>query len=227
MNPNRINKIIAKFVSLPRYFVRRDIQNFLKIIGIYGLVVDLGSGLDAPYKDLFETDSYWAFDLYEPYHVRADIEKVPIKSNMCDIVVCTEVLEHIKYPMNVLREINRILKPGQYFLVTIPLLWGEHDYIDYQRWTETGLRTLLPSAGFEIIAFQKRGAIFSAIGCLISQIPQQVFGKLSTQKNLFVSFLYLLSIPFFLPIPWILSTLDFLDRHHQCVIGYSILARKL
>ncbi|MDP3941484.1 MAG: class I SAM-dependent methyltransferase [bacterium] len=42
----------------------------------------------------------------------ADAHKLPFKDNSFDVVVCTEVLEHVVHPEEVISEIERILRPG-------------------------------------------------------------------------------------------------------------------
>lgn len=41
-----------------------------------------------------------------------DAHKLPFKKNSFDVVVCTEVLEHVIDPVEVLKEIKRVLKPN-------------------------------------------------------------------------------------------------------------------
>lgn len=48
-------------------------------------------------------------------------EKLPFKNNSFDIVTCFDVVEHVKSPLKMLREINRVLKPGGIFHTFIPL----------------------------------------------------------------------------------------------------------
>ncbi len=57
---------------------------------------------------------------YHMEQVQADIKRTNLPSAFYDAVVCSEVLEHIEGYEDVLREANRILKPGGTFLVTVP-----------------------------------------------------------------------------------------------------------
>ena len=45
-----------------------------------------------------------------------DAERLPIESNSVDVVVCQFVLEHLKNPEEVFREIYRVVKPGGRFV---------------------------------------------------------------------------------------------------------------
>lgn len=57
--------------------------------------------------------------LYPKIEVKqGDIMKLPYKSNSFDLVVCTEVLEHLENPKKAYRELLRVSK--KYVLITVP-----------------------------------------------------------------------------------------------------------
>jgi len=67
-----------------------------------------------------------------------------------DIVVCTEVLEHVLNPFAAISEIRRVLKPGGLLLASSPFNFRIHGPLpDCWRFTEHGWRSLL--TGFESI----------------------------------------------------------------------------
>lgn len=73
-----------------------------------------------------------------------------IADNRFDIVLCTEVLEHVLQPFDAVAEIHRILKPGGVALITTPYNFRIHGPLpDCWRFTEHGLRALF-SKGFEV-----------------------------------------------------------------------------
>jgi SAM-dependent methyltransferase len=226
MDRLRLNRLLARYTSLPRHQIHRSLTEFSKTVGQSGLILDLGSGTEKPYQQLFRSEQYFGIDLFEPADIQGDISLLPISGGACDAVICTEVLEHVPDPDRALVEIRRILKSGGYLVLTVPLLWGEHDRLDFQRWTEAGLRRLLLLHGFEILDFNKRGGLFSSIGCMVAQIPLQVFGGFEKTKNVFSRLLFLLGVILLVPIPWLLALLDRLDRSKNFVLGYSVLCRK-
>jgi len=52
--------------------------------------------------------------------VRAEAERLPFDDAAADVIVCTEVLEHIPDPQTVVAEVKRVLKPGALALFTVP-----------------------------------------------------------------------------------------------------------
>lgn len=49
---------------------------------------------------------------------KGDIYKLPYRSNSFDLVVCTEVLEHLEFPKKAYRELLRVSK--KYVLISVP-----------------------------------------------------------------------------------------------------------
>jgi ubiquinone/menaquinone biosynthesis C-methylase UbiE len=47
-------------------------------------------------------------------------ERLPIKDNCADLVVCCEVLEHVESPAKVLAEVNRVLKANGWLMLSFP-----------------------------------------------------------------------------------------------------------
>jgi SAM-dependent methyltransferase len=79
-------------------------------------------------------------------------QNIPIDDGTFDCILCTAVIEHLRYPQEALNEAYRILKPGGYALYTAPLIWHLHEEPhDYFRYTRYGLEHLFKSAGFTIV----------------------------------------------------------------------------
>lgn len=52
-------------------------------------------------------------------YVRADLARdLPLAENSCDVIICSEVVEHLEEPVRLLEAIRRSLKPGGYLLFT-------------------------------------------------------------------------------------------------------------
>lgn len=52
--------------------------------------------------------------------ILSDCDPIPLDDGIGDLVVCTEVLEHVPDPAKFLRELIRITKPGARLLLTVP-----------------------------------------------------------------------------------------------------------
>jgi len=55
----------------------------------------------------------------------ADITSLPFQENYFDLVICSEVLEHIPDDQSAMKEIIRILKPGKTLVVSVPRYFPE------------------------------------------------------------------------------------------------------
>ncbi len=118
-------------------------------------VLDAGAG-DAPYRSLFAHCDYLTHDWSQSPHPGArsadlisDLAELHVDAGSFDLVVCTEVLEHVPYPAAALTELHRVLRPGGRIFVTVPFVGDLHEEPhDYYRYTSHGLRHLLTDAGF-------------------------------------------------------------------------------
>jgi len=120
------------------------------------LVVDFGCG-DMPYRPLFERNSgrYLGIDLLE--NKAADLHAspegtAPLPDRTADVVLSTQVLEHVPDPRAYLLECRRILKPGGLLILSTHGYWMYHPQpTDLWRWTGSGLRNLIEAAGYRVL----------------------------------------------------------------------------
>ena len=118
-------------------------------------LVDLGCG-DMPYRMLYQplVDRYIGVDLSS--NARADMHfdgagKVPLPDGSADVVLSTQVLEHVSSPQQYLAEARRLLRPGGVLFLSTHGYWMFHpDPTDYWRWTGEGLKTEIAKAGFRV-----------------------------------------------------------------------------
>lgn len=96
--------------------------------------------------------------------VVADAADLPFRDNSFDVVLCSEVLEHVPKPRKVLSESYRVLRPGGSLLVCVPFLYHIHgDPQDYGRYTDHFWREALGELGFERIDIERQGLFWSVI----------------------------------------------------------------
>ena len=60
-----------------------------------------------------------------PYWVNGNGLQLPFADNSFDLVICSEVLEHIPDYQGLLKELQRVLKPGGQFALSVPRQWPE------------------------------------------------------------------------------------------------------
>lgn len=86
-------------------------------------VVEIGSD-EATFKGYFDHDAWETVDKYgNPDHV-ADLDgpgaRLPMPDASVDVVICTEVLEHLRSGTFLVKEISRVLKPQGCAVISVP-----------------------------------------------------------------------------------------------------------
>lgn len=72
-----------------------------------------------------------------------------------DLVIAEQIFEHLLYPYRAGRNVHAMLRPGGWFLISVPFLVKVHNYpIDCTRWTELGLKHFLHECGFPLAPIQ-------------------------------------------------------------------------
>ncbi len=116
-------------------------------------ILDYGCG-GSPYRSLFRNSEYVRAD-FTPcqgldFLLPSD-SSIPVPDSSFDMVLSTQVLEHVPEPAHYIAETFRVLKPGGTLVLTTHGLFGDHGCpYDFQRWTADGLHLLLEQAGFRI-----------------------------------------------------------------------------
>lgn len=68
-----------------------------------------------------------------------------------DLIIAEQVFEHLLHPYRAGRHVHAMLRPGGYFLCSVPFLVKVHDYPhDCTRWTALGLKHFLHECGFPL-----------------------------------------------------------------------------
>jgi len=67
-------------------------------------------------------DSYVSFDLYaDDVLVQGDLTGMPFPSHAFDAIYCSHVLEHVPDDRKAMRELHRVLRPGGWAIVQVPI----------------------------------------------------------------------------------------------------------
>ena len=75
---------------------------------------------------------------------------IPFDNNYFDLIYCNQVLEHVKHPVELLKEVQRVLKPNGYFIGSTSQLEPYHSY-SLWNYTPYGFRLLLEEAHLQLI----------------------------------------------------------------------------
>lgn len=117
-------------------------------------ILDIGSmDINGSYRPLFNKDiwHYTGMDVAAGKNV--DIVGWDSLPSNWDIVVCGQVLEHVRRPWLVVADIFKLLKPGGLCCCIAPCAIHKHDYpIDCWRFYPEGMRTLFKDANFDILS---------------------------------------------------------------------------
>ena len=101
-----------------------------------------------------------------------DVQALGIRDASVDVVLCTEVLEHVPDPQRAIDEMYRVLVPGGQLLLTTRFLFPIHDAPhDYFRFTKYGLRHLLRR--FEITEVQEETDAVGTLAVLLQRLGMQ------------------------------------------------------
>jgi SAM-dependent methyltransferase len=85
-----------------------------------------------------------------------DVCAMPFDSDSFDLVLATDVIEHVDEDNLALREVARVLRPGGKAIITVPafnLLWGLQDRVAHhrRRYRQRELRGLLEASGLKLV----------------------------------------------------------------------------
>jgi SAM-dependent methyltransferase len=129
-----------------RVVMNREIERFIR-------------SLDCSHIDALEISGTGSqnrcnFRSYQAVHYPDyDVCKEPLAREHFDLVIAEQVFEHVLRPDRAAANVCEMLRPGGIFVISTPFLLKVHDVpSDLYRWTEHGMRQLLETAGFTVLA---------------------------------------------------------------------------
>ncbi|MBI5865088.1 MAG: methyltransferase domain-containing protein [Planctomycetes bacterium] len=204
-------------------------------------VLDVGAGA-CPYKPLFSHCRYFSHDFcqYEgtaagPLRERweygridyvGDITAIPAESESFDVILCTEVLEHVPEPIAAIREMVRLLRPGGRLLLSAPLGSGLHQqpHHYYGGYTPHFYRKFLGDAGLEIVAISPNGGFYRHLLQELRRAAELI--QKHRRYSRWHPAYWLLQVGFRTLLPKWLARLDDEQLIEEFTVGYHVEARK-
>ncbi len=208
----------------------KDLYADLRVIlpSLKGRVLDVGCG-DKPYESwLRNANEYIGIDIRNGPKVDFLIGYMrpwPLDDDAFDVILCTQVFEHVNRPEQLLRSIQQVMKLGGVLVVTAPFIYNAHGVPeDYHRFSVYGM-TKLVSESFEIVEIKRLGGVGSTVGTLcLNWFEMMTTGckLLRLLKGLFLP----LWIPFCFLINIIGWLMDKIDRTQAFYCNILLVARK-
>ena len=133
--------------------------------------------------------------------IQTDCSKPMKINNKFDLVIASELVEHIQDEMVIMNNIYNLLNPNGYAIITVPafqFLWSQHDVnnMHYRRYELDRLKNLILSTNFKIeyISYYN---FFLFIPAFIVRIVKNIFGidkkgimELSTPPSIINKIMY-------------------------------------
>jgi SAM-dependent methyltransferase len=195
------------------------------------LVLDAGAG-EGRYKGYFEHTRYIAYDFgqgdegwnYGSLDCVGDLHALPFEDGAFDGVVCTQVLEHVRFPERVMGELTRVLKRGGHLYLSAPQGWHQHQKPhDYFRFTSFALDAMFRAQGLVPQSIRPMGGYFWALSYELQMMhywlfPSQEKGLQRSVWGLLGSLAVRALFLFLAPLP--LYYLDKFDKLKDKTMGY-------
>jgi len=92
------------------------------------------------------------------------VAAVPFRADSFDVVLCTQVLEHLPVPAVLFQQAHEVLRPGGFLILTTPQTNPLHEEPeDFFRFTPYSLSLLATQAGFEITRLEQLGGALATV----------------------------------------------------------------
>jgi SAM-dependent methyltransferase len=100
---------------------------------------------------------------YGKIDYRGNIWEIDEEDGVFDVILCTEVFEHIAYPIETIKEFSRLLKKGGKLILTAPSNCLRHmdPYYFYSGFSNRWYQEILSKFGFKIERLEQAGDYYS------------------------------------------------------------------
>jgi SAM-dependent methyltransferase len=217
------------------YSIDKYVKEMSCLVKPQSSILDAGSGI-SPYSKYFKNCVYHTADIGGNPTFKCSIDNIPMPDCSYDVILCTEVLEHVKYPNKVVKEFYRLLKPNGMLIMTLPQCFGEHSDDNYFNFLRNGLKLMFDESGFKSHEIQALGGIYTSIGKIIRESWWYTYrqhlnmnGKIPklTKSSILLAPLFAITFPFArYIIPYTCYYLDKMDNDRKWTINYGCYAIK-
>jgi SAM-dependent methyltransferase len=147
-------------------------------------VLDIGCG-EQPYRRFLRSScKYVGVDVHA-LHPETIIARAgspwPVDGPF-DLVICTQVLEHVVDAQTFCGEIGRVLVPGGTLLLSVPFLYPIHDVDDYRRLSPAGMAQFFP--GWQLEEVKRLGGLGSTMVLLWNTWIENTLCRTSARRAL-------------------------------------------
>ena len=150
---------------------RGKLERFLAPHATDKRVLDIGSG-GSSYDRFFPNRLTADIDPQRGPTVIADVQHMPFQDGEFEVVLCTEVLEHVQNPFLAVSELERVLCQGGVLLLSTRFIYPIHDAPnDYFRYTKYGLRHLFQNWDIQELMEETSG--FETLAVLLQRVNFQ------------------------------------------------------
>ena len=156
-------------------------------------ILDWGgdTGVNTPFKDNF-SNAIYIYDIsgVEIFGLFPKVSKSTAAQNSYDLIVCSNVLEHVSFPRRVLEEIKTFMRPTTVLYIEVPLenlvkeYLGEEQLLKHKRhwhehinfFSQNSLEKIVAEAGLSLLGFkvqdiESEGKLYSQfmLACRLSE----------------------------------------------------------
>lgn len=226
-------------VNSSRVYLERFVAAAGQLLHPDGYILDAGAG-DSKYRRFFDHAHYESADFrrmdsmhYVDVTYECDLTSIPVEDARFDMVICTQVIEHVPDPTAVLTELHRVLKPGGMLYLTTPLFFAEHHApFDFYRYTQFGLRHLAERAGFAVQRVEWLEGYYGTLSYQLERAAVEL--PLNPSRygggiwSVFIFLLALVLKPLFFALSLLFARLDITARNtvNGMCKNYALVARK-
>lgn len=158
-------------MSYRRWLLNSSLKSCESHFGNNKLILDVGGNKNIGKKGyIYNHKNYICLNISKEANpdVIGSAFNLPFKDNTFDVVISTEVFEHLEYPFITANEVYRVLKKDGIFIGSAPFLFPIHgDPDDHFRFTNSCLKLFFKK--FRVVKINSLGGYLGVFGLFLEQ----------------------------------------------------------